>query len=785
MILLITSFSSLVYEVVWGRELSFTFGTSAFAITTVLATFMAGLALGSLCGGRMIDKVEKKYNFLAFVEILIGLSCLATLFMLDQVRHPYFYIYNLFSGNLLLFNSALFALSFMILIVPTFLIGIIFPTIGKLYYSELKSMGKSVGTAYMFDTIGGAVGALLTGFILIAVFGLFYVSLMASVLNILFGIICLIAFRGDSIALAKSLPESEAKENAPISQDNIILVLFFLSGFAALMFEVIWTRYIALIYGSSTQSFATVLASFLAGLGIGSIIASKYADKIRNKFTALAFIELMIGTAGMLLVIAFPAMERWFLYIYFHTSLYFLFMLLLFLVCFAIILIPTMLMGTTLPLLSAAYISADKSGTDLGKLYSVNSFGSIFGAFISGFIIIPLIGLTYSSILAGAIYIIIAIALLYRFTDDLSRKRKKDAMMLCTAIILLSSISLISYCQPDYLYNGVYYQGVRYSNESGIFQDNSGDNTQLLFEANSPYGVVTVFRDRINVWLKNNGKTDASLIDMDTQGLLSYLPISLHSSPKRVLNIGMGGAFSLSSILTFNEVESVDVVEIDPEVVEACKTVLADYNNHCLNDSRTNVIVADGRNFLFSTDKKYDVIISEPPNIWVSGVSNLFTKEFYEMARAHLGVGGIFSQWFPRYEMDEHDYMIAIKTLRSVFPYVYEFDLGGDKIVLASTKDYDIYRDLNKSRLSSRKVDEDFNTTIKYSGKEYRFTYDNYDHYDPGKRNYDFLVSYYRRGPAEIDKYVQDVNEINTDNLPVLEFSTERDKYPKFRINQS
>ncbi len=403
-ILLITSFSSLVYEVVWGRELSFIFGTSAFAITTVLATFMAGLAMGSLSGGRIIDRIEKKYNFLAFIEILIGLSCLATLFMLDQVRHPYFYIYNLFSGNLMLFNSALFALSFMILIVPTFLIGIIFPTVGKLYYSELKAMGKSVGTAYMFDTLGGAIGALLTGFFLIAIFGLFQVSVMASVLNVSFGIICLIAFRGDS--LAESLPEPETKGKTQISQNNMILVLFFLSGFAALMFEVIWTRYIALIYGSSTQSFATVLATFLAGLGIGSIIASAYADKIRNKFAALAFVELVIGTAGMLLVIAFPAMEKWFLYIYFHTSLYSSFMLLLFLVCFAIILVPTMLMGTTLSLLSAAYVSADKSGTDLGKLYSVNSFGSIFGAFISGFIIIPLIGLTYSSILAGTIYII-------------------------------------------------------------------------------------------------------------------------------------------------------------------------------------------------------------------------------------------------------------------------------------------------------------------------------------------------------------------------------------------
>ncbi len=775
--LLITSLSSLIYEVVWGRELSFIFGTTAFAITTILTTFMAGLALGSLYGGRMIDRIEKKYRLLAIIEVLIGLSCLATLYMLNLAKYPYFYIYSILNGNIFLFNSALFILSFMILIIPTFLIGIAFPTVVKLYYSELKAMGRSVGMTYMFDTLGGAAGALLTGFFLIAIFGLFKVSIIASVLNIVLGAMIFIAFFEKSFP--KSLSESKANERVPLSQSNAILILFFLSGFSALMFETIWTRYIALIYGSSMQSFATVLASFLAGLGIGSILVSIYADKIRNKFAVLAFVELLIGIMGILLVAVFPAMERWFLYFYFHVGSYPVFMLLLFLVCFTVILIPTMLMGTTLPLLSSAYASGEKIGTGVGTLYSVNSFGSIFGAFMAGFIIIPLIGLAYSSLLAGVIYITIALAFIYLFTDDLPMKTKRNAMMLGAAILFLGVFSFISLGQPDHLYNGVYYQGIRYANETGMFQSYAADSKELLFKANSPYGVVTVFRDHINVWLNNNGKTDASLFDMETQGLLSHLPISLHDNPRTVLDIGMGGAFSLSSILAYDEIKSVDIVEIDPEVIRACRTVLADYNNHCLDDPRANVIIADGRNFVFSTDKKYDVIISEPPNIWVSGVSNLFTKEFYKIARSHLNEGGIFSQWFPRYDMDEHSYLIAIKTLRSVFPYLYEFDLGGDRIVLASAKEYNVYKDLNKSRLAFKKIDDDFNRTIKYSGKADHFIYDSHN---PGRRNYDFIVSYYRKGPEVIDKYVKDISEINTDDLPVLEFSTTRDRYPKFRI---
>jgi len=799
--LLITSFSSLIYEVVWGRELSFVFGTSAFAITAVLTTFMAGLALGSLFGGRIIDKIKKKYQFLAFVEVSIGLSCLATPYLLRLAKYPYLQIYEALSGNLLLFNSALFVLSFMMLIVPTFLIGIAFPTVVKLYHDELKAMGRSVGTTYMFDTLGGAAGAMLTGFLLLGAFGLFKVSVMASVLNIALGAIILVAFSGDSIHLHGKTPSSSgsslfgqeavAVEQSHLSQRNAVLALFFLSGFAALTFETIWARYIALIYGSSMQSFSTVLASFLAGLGIGSLIAGRYADRIRNKLLWFAFVELLIGITGMLLVVAFPAMEKWFLYIYFRVNSYPLFMLILFLICFTAILVPTVLMGMTLPLLSSAYASGDRVGTDVGALYSANSFGSIFGAFTAGFLIIPIIGLEYSSVLAGAVYIAIALAFftLFRYNTllrndspenkTMNKNVLKNAAILGAAIVFVGFIALLSLYQPDYLYNGVYYHGTQFADEKGIFQSYAADDRHLIFKANSPYGVVTVFRDSVNVWLKNNGKTDASLLDMDTQGLLSHLPLSIHPDPKNVLDIGMGGGFSLSSILAYDEVGSADVVEIDPEVVEACRTVLAEYNNHALNDSRTRVIIADGRNFVFSTDEKYDVIISEPPNIWVSGVSNLFTEEFYQIARSHLNDGGVFSQWFPGYEMNEHSYTVAIKTLRSVFPYLYEFEIGSDKIVLASDREYNISEEMNMSRLSSMNVDRDFNRTIKYSGKENRFVRDDLH---SGRRNCDFLISCYRRGPAEMERYARGAGEINKDDLPALEFLAMRNRYLKFRI---
>jgi spermidine synthase len=773
LVLLATSFSSLVYEVVWGRELSHIFGTSAFAITTVLTTFMAGLAFGSLFGGRIIEKVKSKYRFLAYTEIIIGVTCLLTLYALKLVKGPYFWIYETF-GNGPLFMMVLFALSFIILIIPTFFIGVAFPTVVKLYFNETREMGRSVGKTYMFDTIGGAAGALLTGFVLVATLGFFTTSLLASMLNILCGILLLRLFWKEKFRQA--LPEKKRE----LKNDLVILVLFFLSGFAALLFEVIWTRHIALIYGSSMQSFAIVLASFLAGLGIGSAVASKYVDRIKHKIVLFAFIELLIGLIGMCLVVVFPALERWFLYLYFHTSSYNAFIALLFAVCFIIVLIPTIFMGATLPVISAVYASDKKAGGDVGKLYSVNSFGSIFGAFMAGFVIIPATGLAYASIFAGIIYIGIAIGFLYYFADEMPRRQTKNVMTLMTVMIVVGFILLLSFYQPNYLYKGVYYHGTRQSNENVIFESNIEQTTQLVFNANSAYGQVSVFRkwDGTNAWLKNNGKTDASLGDMLTQGLLSHIPLLLHEKPVTVLQIGMGGAFSVSSSLKYKEVEWVDAIEIDPLVVQACRTALAEFNDHALEDIRTNVIVADGRNYLFSTNSTYDVIVSEPPNIWVSGVSNLFTAEFYSIVKSHLNEGGLFSQWFPYYEMNEEDYKIALKTLGTVFPYLYEFDLSGDRIILASMKKIDVLNGIKKERLGEALVDADFTKMIANSEKKETF---NTTDYNPYERNYKFFTSYYSKGPAAIKKYIEGTETINTDDMPVLEFSTMRNKYPRFR----
>ena len=749
-ILAITAMSSLIYEIVWSRELSQVFGTGAFAITTVITVFLGGLALGSLLCGKILDKIKDHYKFLAYLEIAIGLTCIITLFLFKPVASFYMVLFNIFGGNPLVFNFILFLLSLLILIVPTFLIGIVFPTITKLYNAEKEKISSTVGNSYFADTIGGGAGVIIAGFFLIALLGLFKTSLLASSLNMLSGFAVLYFYKS-------SIETMQDKPSLGLEHNKFLLALFFFSGFAALVFEVIWIRYISLIYGSSLYSFSIVLASFLIGLALGSMYIKKIIEKSKDKVRLFAYVELLIGVLGIILIGIFPLIEFVFLWISTVISYFPLFFPLLFLVCFLILLAPTMLMGATLPIISSIYVNDLKVAHDVGRLYGINSLGSIFGSFLAGFVIIPKLGLAYSSLFAAAVYFLIAFGLIF-FIDEAQFNIKLKKAIPFAAIIVVTLLFSFSIYNFNPLFGGVYYHGNYY--QEGKFD--------ILYLKNSAYGEVRVLKEISSgsVMLQNNAKTDASTLDYLPQMISAHAPMLLHSNPKEVYNLGIGGGWTLNSILAY-DIENVDAVEIDPKVVEADKTVLKDYNGDSLNNPKSNIIIADGRNYLFSTDKKYDVIISEPPNIWVSGVSNLFTKEFYEIVEFHLKEGGRFSQWLPKWEMSEEDYKIILNTILSIFEYVYEFDIGNEVILVISNDPIDPADTEKKLKsgyfnANDEAIKEDLNRLgIQINESE-----------NPQMKMADALIRYYKRDHNELREYVKDTNKINTDDKPILEFNT-------------
>ncbi len=745
----LSSMSALIYEVVWSRELTYIFGTSVYAVSTVLATFMFGLALGSFIFGKLVDRQENPLRLFALLEIGLGVYGIIVIGIFSLIVHPYRFLYSLLHGSSLLFLSSQFILAFIALILPTTLIGGTFPVMSKIYTEEFDALGEKVGVVYSLNTVGAAVGAFSSGFVLMPILGLNRTTLLAAFVNLAVGAII---YDLSNKTISKIVEKVKHKKVGLRTLDKVILVSFFFSGFAALTYEVVWTRFLSLIFGTSVYAFSTMLTAFMVGLALGSYAVSKVVDSINDPVGAFILVEWGIGIYGMLLLLLFSNLDMLYFNIYSRwsasfSSMWFVF----FLVFFSLLLIPTMLMGATLPLVSKIYSRDLRTvGGDIGAVFSSNTFGGIFGAFLAGFVLIPSIGIEKASLIAAAMNICIVVVL-FRFS-----KIRKEVFLLIFVIFSIIGVSLSTY-GVDPLQAGVYYNTNRFSNASDYEEFKA--ETELLFKKDDPHGLVTVTKGRGTTALHINGKIDANNVgDIPNEYMLAYAPLFTHEDPKRVLNIGLGGGFTLSAIEDL-DVEQIDVIEINPAVVEATRQVFYQYNDNALDDPRVNLIIADARNYLFTSDEKYDVIISEPSNPWLAGEGGLFTREFYELVKQHLYKGGVFAQWVPLYDHRAEDFKVFLKTYQSVFPYVQVYKIKGDAILVGSRE----LRGLDYLKLRER-LDGD-------RVKEHLARMKRIIEY-PGLSDVDYYLSFYLMNSEEIPSYIAETQEINSDDKPLLDFRT-------------
>lgn len=750
----LSNMSALIYQVVWARELTYIFGTSVYAISTVLTCFMAGLAIGSFWIGRVSDKSKNLFKLFALLELGIGAYGVAIIGIFELLPYPYFFLHSLFHESFFLFNFSQFILCFIALILPTTFIGATFPVMSKLYTEKFNELGENIGIVYSSDTIGAAVGAFSSGFILIPIIGLTNAMVFAALINLLVGAV-IYNFSNKTIPIK----ETKRKRIRLRPTDKIILFCFFFSGFAALMYEVVWTRFLSLIFGTSTYAFSTMLTAFMAGLALGSYAMSKIVDRVKDPVGTFIFVELGIGLYGILLLLLFSNLDMLYFSVYSKWNAFSTIWLAFFLVFFSLLLIPTTLMGATMPLVSKIYSHAHQTvGGDIGKVYSSNTFGGIFGAFMAGFVLIPLIGIEKSSIMAAAINIGVAIAL-FKFS-----KIKKTVFFSIIGIFFVLGTSFSTY-SIDPLQAGIYYHAPRYLNVSNYEQAKAG--TTLLFKKDDPHGLVTVTKRGDDVALKINGKTDATNFgDIPNEYMLAFIPLLTHEEPRSVLNVGLGAGFTLSAIEDF-DVDEIDVIEINPAVVEATEQYFSEYNDNALEDPRANLIIADARNYLFTSDKRYDVIISVPSNPWLAGEGGLFTKEYYEIIKEHLNEGGIFCQWTGMYEHTTKDFKTFLNTFHSVFPYVQIYMVGGNVILLGSEES--IYLDYPSlvERFDSGRIKEHF-AMLRY------VRYVDFGITDEKLPDVEYFLSFYLMDSREVSDYIRGTEEINTDDMPLIEFETAR-----------
>ncbi|MEE8574880.1 MAG: fused MFS/spermidine synthase, partial [Thermodesulfobacteriota bacterium] len=443
--------TGLIYQVLWTRLLTLTFGVTTLAISTVLTCFFGGLALGSFLGGRWVDKRGEGFKWYGYAEIVIGLYALFFLFFLEINNFLYVRIAGALDTGFYGLSLLKFILAALLLIIPTTMMGATLPILSKTLARVRASFAKDVGNLYAINTAGAVAGAVLTAFVLIPSFGIKAVIISVGVINIAMGVVAVYLNKTASKEelLGEGADDVRDEEAERVSGDSVpgwfaklAVICFALSGFTALAYEVVWTRVLGFILTGTIYAFATVLAVFLTGIAAGSFVVSRYIDRLKGGpggvINLMALAEVLIGVVSTALIILYAAMPG---FDFYHritsTQNFSEFIYLNFLVSFILLFIPAFLFGTTFPLVCKIYSRRmDRVGTSIGEVYSINTVGGILGSFAGGFLLIQFIGMQKSLVLMGIINVSLGVIFFY-FNPFSGRKLKYVSSVVSASLIII------------------------------------------------------------------------------------------------------------------------------------------------------------------------------------------------------------------------------------------------------------------------------------------------------------------------------------------------------------
>jgi len=698
--------TGLVYQTLWARQLHLVFGTSGFAIATVLAAFMAGLATGGFIMARRADRVARPLRTYALLELGIGLYALAFPSLLRLLTPLYLALAAGLGLRPLGFGLVQFALVAVALLLPTALMGATLPVLARFATDRLGAAGNRVGLLYGVNTAGAVGGTWLAGFFLLPAWGLWWTHVAAAVANLLLALAAAALDRwsegAERAPVEDDLGATEGGLTAPRAVWRMAVAATALAGFAALVYEVAWTRVLGLILGGSAYAFSVMLLAFLTGIATGGGWGGRVADRVLERRGAsgvlltLAVVEVGVAALSFALMFVFPELPYWYVWLFdsfgakesstllWSASL---------LIAGLVMTPPAVLMGAAFPLAVRAVVRrVDALGGPVGTIYGANTTGSVLGAFLAGFVLLPGLGIQGTILVAVGLNLLAAALLVGGVHEGARRWRAAGGFALALAV---AALLVRPPWDPMMMTAGLYKYVSSFGDHSreGI-RAYTLRNYDLVFYEEGLSSVVTVVRNTKtgNLWLANNGKVDASSHkDMPTQLLLAAAPMQHTENLEDALVIGLASGVTAGAIALADEVERLDVFELEPAVGRAA-TLFAPYNFQVLDDPRVAIHYNDGRNQLLLTpEHSYDLVVSEPPNPWISGVSNLFTREFFLLGKSRLRPGGVWGQWVQMYAMDRRDLGSMLATFASVFEYVlvYATPARNDLVVVGSDRPLD------------------------------------------------------------------------------------------------
>lgn len=766
-IFFLSGFSALIYEVIWARMLSLVFGSTVEAVSAVVTAFMLGLSLGSYLMGRWADEWKKNVLFIySLTELSIGIVSLFFYFTIITLPDIHNTLHNHLTkiGLSFLLHSNMYILEFFLVAVPATLMGATFPLMVKSYVSSRNYIGEGTSITYAINTFGAVFGAFLTGFFLIPMFGIRMTIFLAVSINVSLALISYLISRFHlSPSHVSVYPAAMPITNEPHPIDSLtavplvrwsVLAILALSGFAAMAYQIAWTRLLSMVIGNSVYAFSAILTTFLAGIAMGSLLFVKQIDRVKDKPFLLGAVQGIIFLTVILSMPMMDSLPALFITLFRGLSGSFLGLVLIdFIVASSAILIPTLLMGVTFPIAIRIYANrTDGLGEGVGRLYSVNTVGCIFGAFLTGFYFIPLIGVQKTIIAISGLNLLASVILIVQ-SETLKHRIKAIATSVSIAFYLLSLLMMPTW-NVGLLNLGVYFNADLFK-KAGLKR--FSDESKLLYYEEGVSGTVAVTSANNHLSIQINGKTDGgtSSVDISPQILVSAVPLIIHPDPKDLAVIGLGSGTSLGTATLF-PVNHIDCIEIIPEVVKANR-YFSNFNHHALNDKRVDLVMDDSRRYLSYTDKRYDLIISEPSNPWITGVSNLFTQEFFKIAESRLNDNGIMSQWVQLNSIHTRELKILLNTFRSVFPHVSVWASSPQDLVVMGSKGK---IEMDPARAGNRIM-------IPEVREELRKT---------GTNNLEDLFGRYLMGDRELERFCKGAG-LNTDDHPVIEFETPKALY--------
>ncbi len=703
---LLSGAAGLIHEVIWSKQLGYLLGSSLHSVATVTAAFLGGLALGAYAlGPRLVRQGDPALRY-AQLEGVVALLGVALLPLLRSLDGPIGVLWRACGGEGPAFAVARVVLLFALLVPPAALMGATLPVL--VARCERGVLGAGLAWLYAINTAGAVLGSLLAGFVLLPSVGLQASAAIAAGLNLTAAAIAFLVGReGRSASVTAASAPIPATLTRPAARRAVGLA-FALSGFAAMALQAAWVRMYSLVLGSSVYSFASVLGVYLTGLALGSALVSPVLPRVAT-VVGFALLETAFALSALLAQRLDGGLPRAMLEAgeRMGTSWTGLLTAQLGLVV-PVLLVPCVLLGAIFPV-ATRLLQHDEGATATGRAYALNTLGTIAGALLTGFLLLPALGVQGVVKLAAGLSVLAALVPFAIPAVPRPRARLAWGLGLMLAAVPVAMLTLPAW-DPVRMSLGTYRPfSARNLMTSWRSAGAAGDPTLAVSGAqrrlfyregvNASVLVSTDLEGRRR-WLRVGGKIDAGTGDMLTQVLLGLVPASMVDRGARTLIVGHGSGTTAAAALAAG-VGRTDVVELEPAILEASR-LFHEGRPDPLDDPRVTAHVEDARTWLAHTRDRYDLIISEPTNPWIAGVNALFTTDFYDRVRARLAPEGVFCQWLQVYELSPESFHSLLAAFATRFPEAHLFFLwrSSDLLLVAGPPD----RTLALDRLARAEV---------------------------------------------------------------------------------